>query len=248
MKTIDINCDLGEGLNNDVLLMPYISSANIACGYHAGDDSIMKRTIALANANKVAIGAHPGFLDKNNFGRTEMNLSLPQVYDLVTEQINKLQVFAKSMGTMVQHVKPHGALYNMSAKDPLLANTIAQAVFDIDPLLVLFGLSGSYSISEAKSKGLTTACEVFADRTYRDGGSLTPRSESNAMIESVSDSLQQVFQMIDKQTVTTITGKQISMKAETICIHGDGEQAVAFAKNIFEGLQNQFYQIKPKSN
>ena len=248
MKIIDINCDLGEGLPNDALLMPYISSANIACGYHAGDDSIMKRTLVLAIANKVAIGAHPGFLDKNNFGRTEMNLSLQQVYDLVTLQINKLQVFAKSLGTKVQHVKPHGALYNMSAKDHLLANTIAQAVFDIDPSLVLFGLSGSYSISEAKSRGLSTASEVFADRTYCDDGSLTPRSQSNAMIESISDSLKQVFQMIDKQTVTTITGKQIMVKAETICIHGDGEQAVKFSKNIFEGLQKQSYQIKPKLN
>ena len=248
MKIIDINCDLGEGLPNDALLMPYISSANIACGYHAGDDSIMKRTLVLAIANKVAIGAHPGFLDKNNFGRTEMNLSLQQVYDLVTLQINKLQVFAKSLGTKVQHVKPHGALYNMSAKDHLLANTIAQAVFDIDPSLVLFGLSGSYSISEAKSRGLSTASEVFADRTYCDDGSVTPRSQSNAMIESISDSLKQVFQMIDKQTVTTITGKQIMVKAETICIHGDGEQAVKFSKNIFEGLQKQSYQIKPKLN
>ena len=248
MKIIDINCDLGEGLPNDALLMPYISSANIACGYHAGDDSIMKRTLVLAIANKVAIGAHPGFLDKNNFGRTEMNLPLQQVYDLVALQINKLQVFAKSLGTKVQHVKPHGALYNMSAKDHLLANTIAQAVFDIDPSLVLFGLSGSYSISEAKSRGLSTASEVFADRTYCDDGSLTPRSQSNAMIESISDSLKQVFQMIDKQTVTTITGKQIMVKAETICIHGDGEQAVKFSKNIFEGLQKQSYQIKPKLN
>ena len=248
MKIIDINCDLGEGLPNDALLMPYISSANIACGYHAGDDSIMKRTLVLAIANKVAIGAHPGFLDKNNFGRTEMNLPLQQVYDLVALQINKLQVFAKSLGTKVQHVKPHGALYNMSAKDHLLANTIAQAVFDIDPSLVLFGLSGSYSICEAKSRGLTTASEVFADRTYCDDGSLTPRSQSNAMIESISDSLKQVFQMIDKQIVTTITGKQIMIKAETICIHGDGEQAVKFSKNIFEGLQKQSYQIKPKLN
>ena len=248
MKIIDINCDLGEGLPNDALLMPYISSANIACGYHAGDDSIMKRTLVLAIANKVAIGAHPGFLDKNNFGRTEMNLPLQQVYDLVALQINKLQVFAKSLGTKVQHVKPHGALYNMSAKDHLLANTIAQAVFDIDPSLVLFGLSGSYSISEAKSRGLSTASEVFADRTYCDDGSLTPRSQSNAMIESISDSFKQVFQMIDKQTVTTITGKQIMVKAETICIHGDGEQAVKFSKNIFEELQKQSYQIKPKLN
>lgn len=248
MKTIDINCDLGEGLSNDALVMPYISSANIACGYHAGDDSIMKRTIELAIANKVSIGAHPGFLDKNNFGRTEMNLPLLQIYDLVTEQINSLEVFAKSMGAKVRHVKPHGALYNMSAKNPAIASTISEAVFTIDPRLVLFGLSGSYSISEAKAKGLITAAEVFADRTYRDDGSLTPRTASNAMIESVKDSLQQVFQLINTQTVTTITGKQLLMEAETICIHGDGDQPVTFAKNIFEGLQKQSYQIKPKLN
>ena len=211
MNTIDINCDMGEGLNNDSLLMPYISSANIACGYHAGDESIMKQTVELAIQNKVSVGAHPGFADKINFGRTEMQLPLNEVYDLVTEQIYLLQQITKTMGTKLHHVKPHGALYNMAAKNALLANIIAKAVYAVDPALVLFGLSGSYSISEAKKIGLKTASEVFADRTYQDDGSLTPRSQTNAMIETAEQSLAQVLQMTEQKTVTSITGKQVSI-------------------------------------
>ena len=248
MNTIDINCDMGEGLNNDSLLMPYISSANIACGYHAGDESIMKQTVELAIQNKVSVGAHPGFADKINFGRTEMQLPLNEVYDLVTEQIHLLQQITKTMGTKLHHVKPHGALYNMAAKNALLANIIAKAVYAVDPALVLFGLSGSYSIFEAKKIGLKTACEVFADRTYQDDGSLTPRSQTNAMIETAEQSLAQVLQMTEQKTVTSITGKQVSIVAETICLHGDGAHAVQFAKSIHEALQQYHILIKPITN
>ena len=237
MQTIDINCDMGEGLANDALLMPYISSANIACGYHAGDENIMKRTTELALLHNVAIGAHPGFADKANFGRTEMQLSAAEIYDLVTEQIYGLQKIAESQGSQLHHVKPHGALYNMAAKDEAMANTIAKAVFDVNDALILFGLSGSCSIIEAKKAGLTTASEVFADRTYRDDGSLTPRTVSNAMIETTDLAIQQVLQMIRSQTVTSITGKEVAIKAESICIHGDGAHAVEFAKNIYLTLQ-----------
>ena len=237
MYITDINCDMGEGMDNDALLMPFISSANIACGYHAGDEFIMKKTIELALLNHVSIGAHPGFADKAGFGRKEMQLSSEEIYDLVTQQVYLLQKIALSMGTKLHHVKPHGALYNMSVKDASLAANIAKAVYDIDPNLVLLGLSGSYSIIEARNNGLRTASEVFADRTYQDDGSLTPRSEAGAMIDSVDTSIQQVYQMVKQQVVTSTSGKEIPIVAETICIHGDGENALLFAENIYHSLQ-----------
>lgn len=241
MYTIDINCDMAEGFGTDSLLMPWISSANIACGYHAGNESIMKRTVELALENGVAIGAHPGFADKENFGRTEMQLSLLQVYDLVTEQLYLLQKIA---GDKLHHVKPHGALYNMSARDAALAQIIAKAVVDFNSELWLFGLSGSHSITEAQKAGLITASEVFADRTYQPDGSLTPRSQPNALIETTEQSLRQALQMIQQQTVTAVNGKLIPIIADTICIHGDGEHAVAFAENIYLTLQQHHIGIQ----
>lgn len=244
MQTIDLNCDVGEGLTNDAFLMPYISSANIACGYHAGDETVMKRTAELALFHNVAIGAHPGFADKTNFGRAEIQMSSAEVYDLVTKQIHLLQKIVISLGTKLKHVKPHGALYNMSAKDPVLASTIAGAVYDIDPELVLFGLSGSHSIREAEKTGLKTASEVFADRTYQDDGSLTPRTLANALIESDKKCVQQVLLMIKEQAVESVNGKMVPIKAETICIHGDGKHAVSFAGYIFQTLQQKHIGIK----
>lgn len=244
MQTIDLNCDLGEGLTNDALLMPWISSANIACGYHAGDTDTMQKTIELAMEHHVAIGAHPGFADKPNFGRIEMNLPLNEIFDLVTEQVWQLQQLAKQMGASLQHVKPHGALYNMSARDALLANTIAKAVYTIDQNLVLFGLSGSLSVSEAEKIGLPTASEVFADRTYQSDGSLTPRSQPGAMIHSTEECLQQVLEMIQQQTVMATDQKKIPINAQTVCLHGDGEQAVAFAQLIYRELENNQIRIQ----
>ncbi|MES2371977.1 MAG: 5-oxoprolinase subunit PxpA [Bacteroidota bacterium] len=244
MQTIDLNCDMGEGLSNDAMIMPWISSTNIACGYHAGDEDTMKRTVELAIQNNVSIGAHPGFADKTNFGRTEMRLSLDEVYELVAQQIFLLQKITKEFGARLHHVKPHGALYNMAANDTMLAHTIAKAVNDIDGGLFLYGLSGSHSISEANKLGLKTASEVFADRTYQDSGGLTPRTQSNALIETEEASLQQVLQMIEQQTVTSVNKKQVPIKAETICLHGDGVHAVAFAKNIYHTLQQNQVGIK----
>jgi UPF0271 protein len=244
MQIIDLNCDLGEGLANDALLMPWISSANIACGYHAGDTDTMQKTIALAIQHDVAIGAHPGFADKAHFGRTEMSLPLNEMFDLVTEQVYLLQQMAQQMGGSLQHVKPHGALYNMSARDALLANTIAKAVYTIDKNLVLFGLSGSLSISEAEKIGLPTASEVFADRTYQSDGSLTPRSQTGALIISTEQCLQQVLQMIQQQTVATTDQKTIPIRAQTLCLHGDGEHAVDFAKQIYRELENNQIKIQ----
>ena len=244
MHKIDLNCDMGEGLENDALLMPYISSANIACGYHAGDETTMKHTIALALLHGVAIGAHPGFADKANFGRTERQLPLEKVQDLVMEQIQILQKIAENAGVKLHHVKPHGALYNMSAKDAALANTIAKAVYATDRHLILFGLSGSHSITEAKKAGLKTVSEVFADRTYQNNGSLTSRTEPNALIEKTEQAIQQVLQMIQQQTVTSVDDKQVPIIAETICLHGDGKHALSFAKAIHQTLQQHHISIQ----
>jgi|ERR1051326_2021300 UPF0271 protein len=244
MLTIDINCDMGEGIGNDEAIMPFISSANIACGYHAGNEEIMKQTIELAIKNKVAIGAHPSFFDKENFGRTEKNLPVDEIYDLVILQLRTIDKIIKERSQKLHHVKPHGALYNMSAKDPQIAKAIARAVKDFDDDLILFGLSGSYSVSEANAIDLKTANEVFADRTYQDDGSLTLRSQANALIEDVEKSIQQALKMIREKSVTSVNGKNLSIIADTICIHGDEKNAVEFARQIFQNLTQHNIDIK----
>jgi UPF0271 protein len=235
---IDINCDMGEGIGNDEALMPFINSANIACGFHAGSGATIQHTIRLTQKYGVHIGAHPSFRDKENFGRKEMHLNSDKVYALVLEQLIKLELAAKEEGTVIHHVKPHGALYNMAARDPQLARTIAQAVKDFHEDLVIYGLSGSFLITEATALGLKVANEVFADRTYQDDGSLTPRTQMHALIENENECLEQVIQMVSNGMVTTISGKIIPIIADTICIHGDGKYAVAFAKKIHQALQS----------
>ena len=240
MIRCDLNCDMGEGVGNDKHLMPFITSANIACGYHAGDEATMNETVKLAKQYGVAIGAHPSFPDRENFGRTEMkDFSLKRVYELVTEQLKILQSIVVGNKAKLHHIKPHGALYNMAANDATLSKAIAKAVFDFDKNLIFYGLSGSCLVSEAKALGLKTASEVFADRTYQPNGSLTPRTQPNALIVHEDLSLKQVFQMIEKGTVTTTSGKEISIVAETICLHGDGKNAVTFAKVIYETLKRK---------
>lgn len=237
MSNFLINCDMGEGAGTDEFIMPFINAANIACGYHAGDTATMWQTVELAIKNNVAIGAHVSFFDKKNFGRSEMKLSNDEVYELVSQQLIILNEITTALDAKINHVKPHGALYNMSAKDGILATTIAKAVKDFDGNLILVGLSGSHSISEAKKVGLKTASEVFADRTYQDDGTLTPRSLTNALIDTEEKVIIQVLQMIKEGSVTTVTGKTIHIIAETICIHGDGKHAVEFAKVIYEAIK-----------
>ena len=244
MKLIYLNSDLGEGCGSDRLIMPFISSANIACGYHAGDEGMMKQTVALCLKHNVAIGAHPSFNDKENFGRTYMHLSPQEIYDLVTVQVQLMIKIAGEAGASVGHVKPHGALYNMAAKSIKISSVLALAIKDIDEKLILFGLSGSHLISEGKKIGLRTCSEVFADRTYRDDGRLTPRSDPAALITDADKAIEQVLQMINKETVTTISGKEIPVIADTICIHGDGEHAVDFAKKINAVLKENNIAIK----
>jgi len=244
MISIDLNCDMGEGIGNEALLMPYISSANIACGYHAGDEAEMKRVVALCIKHNVAIGAHPSFADKANFGRTAMRLPAGEVYRLVKQQLEILQAIVVEQGAAMHHVKPHGALYNMAAKDAVLANAIATAVKDVDTRLVFYGLSGSVMIDEAAKLQLTTANEVFADRTYQPDASLTPRKNDNALITDAATAIQQVLQMVRLKKVTAVNGESIDIKADTVCLHGDGEHAVEFAQALHRVLLDENITIK----
>jgi len=241
--TIDLNCDMGEGCGNDAELMGYISSANVACGYHAGTRDTMRITCELAVSGGVAVGAHPGYPDRENFGRTNMDLPPAKVYQIVTDQIATLQAIAKEAGTSLAHVKPHGALYNQAARDPELAAAIADAVWDFDPELVLFGLSSSEYVEIAESRGLKVASEVFADRTYQVDASLTPRSEPNALITETDAALAQVLEMVRDGTVTAVSGEKIPIRAETLCIHGDGAHAVEFAGAIRKLLRDNNIEI-----
>lgn len=232
-----INCDLGEGMANDAMIIPFIQAANIACGYHAGNAASMRHTIELCLEHGVAIGAHPSFYDREHFGRKEMDLPVQELYEIIIQQLLLINDMTLAMGGQLKHVKPHGALYNLSARDVITARIIARAVKEFNPELILVGLSGSHSITEAKELGLSTASEVFADRTYQDDGSLTPRSEPDALISDVAQSVEQVLQMVKQGTVTSTGGHKIPVVADTICIHGDGPHAVTFAKAIQEALQ-----------
>ncbi|MFT3949665.1 MAG: 5-oxoprolinase subunit PxpA [Agriterribacter sp.] len=244
MLKIDLNCDMGEGMSTDAAIIPYISSANIACGYHAGDEDTIKRTIALCLKHSVAIGAHPGFADKNNFGRITVKLNEKELYDLFTAQLFIIQKAAAEMGATVHHVKPHGALYNMAATDNVYAKTIAKATKDVDAGLIFYGLSNSYMIEAAAALHIKTASEVFADRTYQDDGTLTPRSQSNALITDTTLVVKQALQLVTENKVTSVNNKTVFVKAGTICLHGDGEHADIFAKIIFEALQQQHIHIE----
>lgn len=236
---IDINCDMGEGIGNEADLMPYINSANIACGYHAGDEETIEKVINLCLQHQVHVGAHPSFLDKENFGRTNMQLPAREIYTIVKEQLGIISGVAKKCGTQLHHVKPHGALYNMAAKDSVIAKAIAQAVEDFDASLIYYGLSGSVMLDEASKLGLATADEVFADRTYHNDGSLTPRTQTNALLHDKETVVKQVLKFVHQKKVTTVTGEEIFIKAGTICIHGDGEHAVEFAKAIYQNLHEK---------
>jgi len=239
MKTIDINCDLGEGIGNEEAIMPFISSANIACGYHAGNEKTIWNTVELCIKHKVAIGAHPSFLDRKNFGRTEMNLDAADIYELITQQLVIMHEITVDLDTLFHYVKPHGALYNLSAKDKTIANTIARAVKDFNHELTLIGLSGSHSIKEAEKIGLKTCNEVFADRTYIDDGSLMPRFQPGAVIEDIDKAVQQALQLVNDEVVTTASGEKIKLKAETICLHGDGKYAIEFVKAIHNAFKKE---------
>jgi len=241
---VDMNCDLGEGIGNDAAVMPYISSANIACGYHAGDEQTMRQTIRLAKSYGVAIGAHPGYDDKANFGRTSMNLPEAEVEGLVRIQIERLMRLAAEEGCRVGHVKPHGALYNQAATNPELANAIAHAIAKADRRLRFVGLANSAMEDAAKAQGLTFVAEVFADRAYTDAGLLVSRQEPGAVIHDAEVCARRVTQMVTTNQVESISGKLVPIKADSICVHGDNPEAVLLVQTIHEALSKQHIAIK----
>jgi len=240
-RSIDFNCDIGEqesdeGYQHEAAILPHVSSANVACGYHAGDAHTMRRTMRAAAQLGLAVGAHPSLADRDGFGRRELQVSGDEVYTLTLYQIGASAAVAKAAGTRLNHVKPHGAMYNMAARDRVLADAIAHAVRDYDAGLVLFGLSGSQLIEAGAAAGLTTASEVFADRRYQPDGTLTPRSEADALIHDVEEAARQVLDMVVRGFVRARDGSQVQVRAETVCIHGDAPGAPAFARRLSEAL------------
>jgi len=233
---IDLNADLGEGAGNDEALLSLVSSANIACGWHAGDASTMRQCVRWALDQGVAIGAHPSFPDRENFGRSTMHLPPEEIYAGVLYQIGALAAIVKGEGGTLAHVKPHGALYNQAVKEPALAEAICEAVRRFDPSLRYFGLAGSGMIGAAERAGLTAVEEVFADRGYMPDGSLVPRSQPGALIEDEAQSLAQTLSLVREHQVTAIDGSTVAVNAQSVCLHGDGAHALAFAHRIRDRL------------
>jgi UPF0271 protein len=247
---IDINCDMGEShgttkIGNDAGIMPYISSANIACGFHGGDPVVMRETILLAMKHGVAIGAHPSYPDLEGFGRREMNLTPPEVYALVQYQVGALKAMVEACGGHLHHVKPHGALYNAAARDGVLSRAIIEAVRDISTHLVIYGLAGSETIRVSRDLGQPFAEEVFADRSYRSDGSLTPRAAEGAMLDGAGAATEQVLQMVNRGMVTSTDGRNVAICADTVCIHGDGAHALPIARSLHESLTAAGITLKP---
>ncbi len=245
-RCIDFNCDLGEGCD-DAAVMPYIRSANIACGGHAGDAITMAQTIALCIEHGVAIGAHPSFDDREHFGRREIALEPDAIHALVLLQVRALMVAAEQQDAHVHHVKPHGALYNMSARDPAIADAIARAARDADPALSLVGLSGSALPAAGESAGLRVLHEVFAERHYEANGTLTPRSHPDAVIDDLDAALAQVRSLVRDGWVTARTGERIALQADTLCLHGDRPDAAEFARAVRATLHPEQIAVKPQS-
>lgn len=235
--TIDLNCDLGEGAGHDAELMPLISSANIACGAHAGDDEMMRETIALAKAHGVAIGAHPGFVDRDYFGRRELPVTGIEVAMLIRSQFLRLQEIARLQGAGVRHLKLHGALYNQASRDPALANAVCMSVRTLEPHPILFVLAGSVLEQTARAAGLRVASEVFADRMYCADGSLLPRTQAGAVIVDAAAAAEQVFRIVTTGRVRTVDATDAMIRADTICLHGDGPNPVELATILRQRLQ-----------
>lgn len=247
MRVVDLNCDLGEGGAHDAALMPLVTSANVACGGHAGDEETMKATIALALQHGTALGAHPGIEDRENFGRVERPLTAAGIRDLVVGQTTRLQRLAEAAGGMVAHVKPHGALYTMAARDPAVAAAVAAAVYEVDSRLVLVGLAGSHLIEAGLECGLRVMQEVFADRTYQADGSLTPRRRPDALIVHEAAAVAQVLHMVNEGRVTATDGSEVEIRAETVCLHGDGARPVEFAQELRRALTDAGVELgKPR--
>ncbi|WP_188454171.1 LamB/YcsF family protein [Virgibacillus oceani] len=249
-KQIDLNSDMGESfgrfkIGSDEKLLPYVTSVNIACGFHAGDPNVMNQTVRLAKSHHVSIGAHPGFADIAGFGRRLITYTPEEIYRFIIYQIGALDAFCRIHHVTMRHVKPHGALYNAAAVDRDAALAIAKAVRDVNDQLILFGLAGSELVTAGREIGIKTVSEVFADRTYQADGSLTPREHKNALIENTSTAVAQVLQMVRNGEVETVDGTIIKMEADTICVHGDGEYAVEFARELRMLLEREGVTVGP---
>ena len=229
---IDLNADVGEGCNSDAELLTLVSSANIACGFHAGDALMMLACVRESIKNGVAVGAHPSFPARDNFGRTAMQLPPETVYAQTLYQVGALAAIVQAEGGLLRHVKPHGMLYNQAATDSVLADAIARAVLAVNPALILVGLAGSELIRAGERLGLPTRQEVFADRGYQASGQLVPRSQPGALIANEEQALAQTLEMIQRGRVRSIEGQWTSVNAQTVCLHGDGEHALAFARRL----------------
>lgn len=250
MYKVDLNSDLGESfgaytIGMDSAVIAHVSSANVACGYHAGDPLVMDKTVAEAKAAGVAVGAHPGYPDLMGFGRRNMACSPKEVKAYVQYQLGALYAFAKAHDVKIQHCKPHGALYNMAAKDMDLAMAIAEAIASVDKDIILLGLANSKMLEAGKAVGLKVASEVFADRAYQADGSLVPRSKPGAVIHDKDEAIARTIRMVVEGKVTAITGEEISIDAHSICVHGDNPSAVEFVKNIRAELIAKGVEIAP---
>ena len=242
---IDFNCDLGEGCGEDAAIIPLITSASIACGGHAGDETTMRATLRLCREHGVSAGAHPGFADRANFGRNAVPLSPDQIGELVTGQVAALAEIAAAEGVRLAHVKPHGALYNIAARDRAVAMAIARSVARFDPDLVLFGLSGSLLTAAGEAAGLRVAHEVFAERRYEADGSLTPRTHADAVIHDLDGAIAQVRRFVRDGAVIARSGERLPLRADTLCLHGDRPDAARFARSIRDALEADGVHILP---
>jgi len=241
VKRVDLNCDMGESygawkMGNDAEVMPFVTSANIACGFHGGDPATIRQTVRLALDHGVAIGAHPSLADLQGFGRRAMSISPQEMYDLVVYQAGAVEAFARAAGAQLHHVKCHGALYNMAAKDEALSEALTRAVKDLGEGVMLYALSNSLMMTVAKKHGLRVAGEVFPDRGYADDGSLAPRARPGSLVTDASEAAARALAMVEQGTVATLSGRQVPVSAGTLCLHGDQPGAVAFARAIRKAL------------
>lgn len=241
---IDLNADVGEGVGQDPALMPHITSANVACGVHAGGPAVMRETVLLARDHGVAVGAHPSFPDREGFGRRDLQLPPLQIEDIVVSQIEALAAIAAAEGVRLQHVKPHGALFNVAVRDRSVADAIARAIALVDPALILFGLPASELIAAGKAAGLRTACEAFADRAYRPDGTLVPRTQPGAVIDDAAQVLARVTTIALERAVIAIDGTRVPITLDTICVHGDTPGAAALAARIRAALATSGIDVK----
>lgn len=249
MKHVDLNCDLGESfgaykIGMDEAIIPLITSANVACGFHGGDPNVMAQTVALCKAHGVAVGAHPGFKDLEGFGRRNLAVTPREAKNDIIYQVGALKAFCDAEGVALHHVKPHGALYNMAAKDEALARAICEGIRAVDPELPILAPGSSCMVKAAREMGLPFICEVFADRAYMPDGTLVPRKQPGAMIEDEEEAVKRVLRMVTEGKIRAIDGTEIPVQADSVCVHGDGEKALLFVEKIRTALEQAGVEIR----